>query len=121
MSHRDRQNAVEYWRQFPLTVEFAKVGDEVWGTITDLGEVKYRGEFYPRLKILSEHGEIRIVTVFWTRLMNRLKEEGPAVGDNLRIKYVGDEPAVPGMTPAKRFAVAVERPGESRPAEEAPQ
>lgn len=109
--HAARADAAAYWRQFPVTVHFQEPC-EVVGKLIELGEVKSREEWLPRLKLQAKDGTVSTILVGQTRLLAALAEQRPAVGDLLRITYHGEaKRAAPGMNPTKEFTVEVRRPG----------
>jgi hypothetical protein len=103
--------AQQYWLQFNSTLDFLEPGDEVVGVLEGLYEVKLQGEYVPRLKIRRDDGQGVFVIAGQKRLLAELVRHRPVVGDRIRIRYVGEEKAAPGMSPTKLFLVAVNKPG----------
>lgn len=102
-----------YWRQFEVVATFDTAGDTVEGVIIEMGLHKFPNEPVPvpKLKIQTDDGRVIRVVVTNERLLSALSEALPVRGDRIRIRYTGDAArAARGMSPAKLFAVAVQRP-----------
>lgn len=110
MTARQQFNAVEYWRQFPVTAHFLDPMD-IEGTIIELAQHKARDEYIPKLRIQQDDGTVVIVIAGQTRLQAELVKHAPAVGDRITISYTGEASrAAPGMNPTKEFTVTVRGP-----------
>lgn len=95
-----------YWRQFPVQLEFSKPFDTGWGRIIQLDELRTRDGLIPKLTLKMEDGSRVILVAAPKQLRNRLVELAPAVGEWLRVAYLGEaEKAPAGMSPNKRFRV----------------
>lgn len=130
MNNREQVDAYHYWRNYPVTVYWDKPMT-VSGVLVELIDHKTGpNEFTPKLKLRGKDGQVFVVLAAQPRLVNELVRTAPAVGDMVKITYVGEAPrAAPGLSPAKEFTVAVrraandrapERPGEDAP-EQAPE
>lgn len=110
-SHAARADAAGYWRQFPVTVHFQEPCT-VSGTLIELGEIRSRDEFLPKLRLQASDGTVLVIVVGQVRLLAELRRHQPAVGDHLKIVYRGEsKKAAPGMNPTKEFTVEVTRAG----------
>jgi hypothetical protein len=106
--HAALMEAVGYWRQFDVTWDPDREGEEVIGTIENLGEESYREVRHPKLKIRGDDGEVTYVVASQKRLKAKLRALRPKVGDRIRIRYDGQDPtSAPGMHPTQRFSVAL--------------
>lgn len=109
--HAEEMDAVAYWRAYEVKIAWEKPG-EVIGTVEALRETraKVSDPWTPRLVIRQDDGQQVIVEAYQQRLLAELVLAKPAVGDRIRIRYLGeDKSAAPGMSPVKRFAVSVRR------------
>lgn len=100
-----------YWRQYEIKIAFDKP-TEVVGVVEALRETRNKPSdpWTPRLAIRQDDGILVIVDAYPTRLLAELVLARPAVGDRVRIRYLGeDTKAAPGLNPVKRFAVDVKR------------
>lgn len=97
--------------RFPIPFTFENVGDEIDGLLLGL-EVE---PTFVRLHLRTPDGKVRVVNVTQSRLKERLLgDHDPELGDRIRIRRLEDaEESAPRMKPAKRFKVAVTRPGSS--------
>lgn len=114
MTHADVMHADGYWRQFPISVRFddSKIGKPLQGTVVDLGEVKVRDEWLPKLRLQSKNGQVYVLVVGQAVLLAELVRLKPAKGDEVTITYHGEaKRAAPGLNPTKEFTVEVRRPG----------
>lgn len=95
-----------YWRQFPVQLDFSKPLDTGWGRIIQLDELKTRDGLIPRITLKMRDGSQVILVAAPKQLRNRLVELAPAVGEWLRVAYIGEADKAPhGMSPVKRFRV----------------
>jgi hypothetical protein len=105
MSLEDRLGSFpEAWRPAP--------GDKIIGELTefDTRSSDY-GEPYPILTLLTDEGEEYAIHAFHTMLRNAVERKNPQIGDRVGIAYFGpaEKPAAPGMSPAERYRMIVER------------
>lgn len=106
--------STEYWRKWPVPLTFTKPGDEAVGEIVAMipdGKT-------PELHLRQADGIVRVLRVTQARLHELLGEAVPCLGDRIRVRYIGDGKAMPGMSPAKEFTVEIRRAGsqpETRP------
>lgn len=100
----------DYWRQFPVQLDFSRPFDTGWGRIIDLDQLKTRDGLIPRITLAMDDGS-RVVLVAAPKLLrNRLVDLAPARGDFLRVAYVGEADKAPqGMNPTKHFKIGVRR------------
>lgn len=116
MGHVEDMDAVAYWRAYEVKIAWEKP-TEVVGTLEALRETRPKASdpWTPRLAIRQDDGILVIVDAYQQRLLAELVLAKPAVGDRIRIRYLGeDKKAAPGMNPVKRFSVQV-RPGSQAP------
>lgn len=119
MGHAEMMEAAGYWRAHEIKIAWEKP-IQVVGTVEALREtrVKPTDPWTPRLAIRQNDGVLVIVDAYQQRLLAELVLAKPAVGDRIRIRYLGeDERSAPGMSPVKRFTVEVRREGSQPPGE----
>lgn len=107
--HAHEMDAVAFWRAYEIKIAWEKP-IEVKGTVEALRETraKVSDPWTPRLAIRQDDGVLVIVDAYQQRLLAELVLAQPAVGDRIRIRYLGeDKKAAPGMNPVKRFSVQV--------------
>ena len=117
MSHADAMDAAAYWRAYEVKIAWERPM-EVVGTVEALRETraKVSDPWTPRLAIRQDDGVLVIVDAYCQRLLAELVLAAPAVGDRIRIRYLGeDKRSAPGMNPVKRFSVQVRREGSQTP------
>lgn len=116
MTARASQDAVAYWRQFRTVYNFDKPGDAIAGVLVEHGVDGPPKDPIPKLLIQTKDGYLRTVLATQERLKTALQDACPAIGDGLRITYLGEaDKAAPGMSKAKLFNVEIRRAG-SQPA-----
>ena len=99
-------------------IKFDTPGTEVVGTIRHIGrKVWDDGSVAPQL-LLSVDGEEKTLTASQTILKVKLNEVRPAVGDTIRVTYIGTEPR-PGGKTLKHFEVERVTPAAKPPAKPA--
>lgn len=110
--HVDLMDADGFWRQYPVPISFDQPC-EVTGAVLELLEYKNpAGERFPKLRILRDDQTVAIVICSQARLLALLCEAKPAVGDRVRIRYIGEgERAAFGLNKTKEFTVDVRRKG----------
>lgn len=99
---------VDYWKRWPAPLTFTNIGDEAVGEVVAPADVDTK---FPELHIKQDDGIVRVVRVTHARLHELLVERIPQAGDRIRIRYIGDGKAAPGMAPAKQFTVEIKRKG----------
>lgn len=110
--HAELMDAAGYWRQFPVGVTWDEP-KEIVGTLLELLNYKNpAGEYFPKLRIQQDNGQILIVIASQARLLEALVEACPAKGDRVRIRYRGEsDRAAFGLNKTKEFTVEVRRAG----------
>lgn len=109
--HVDLMDAAGYWREARAVFYFESEGDCIAGAILELVPMARKGD-PPGLVIQSREGDVWIVPARQARLVFELKKAQPAVGDRVRITYMGlAKNAAQGMHKAKEFTVEVIRKG----------
>ena len=105
------------WSKFQSDyVKWAEVHQVVEGSTVDVGIGSYQGKEYPELKIRTADGVVTL-SASQTQLARKLAEDPPAIGDHVRVEYLGEaDTAKPGQSPAKLFKVDVTHKGASAPA-----
>jgi hypothetical protein len=108
-----------FWRQYPVPISF-EAPCEIVGTLLEHQDYKNpAGEHFPKLRIQLDDGRVAIIIASQARLLAALCEQKPAVGDRVRIRYMGEgERAAFGLNKTKEFTVEVRRQGsqsEERP------
>lgn len=109
MSHAEQMDAAAYWRAYEVKASWEKP-TEIVGIVEALRETraKVTDPWTPRLAIRQDDGILIIVDAYQQRLLAELVLAAPAVGDRIRIRYLGeDKSSAPGMSPVKRFSVRV--------------
>lgn len=116
--HAELSDAAAFWRQYPIPIAFDEPGTEVAGALIEYQDYKNpAGEHYPKLRIQRRDGSVAIVIASQARLLAALYEHQPAVGDRIRIKYIGEsDRAAFGLNKTKEFEVEVYRKGSRSPA-----
>jgi hypothetical protein len=105
------------WSQFKSDwVSFKVPGTVVEGTVLSVRIGSYQGKSYPELELRTVAGDVK-VSAGPANLQRQLADDPPAVGDGIRIEYLGEsDHAQPGMNPAKLFKVVVtHQPGPAAP------
>ena len=113
--HAEEMDAAAYWRAYEVKIAWDQPR-EVKGTVEALRETraKVTDPWTPRLAIRQDDGVLVIVDAYQQRLLAELVLAKPAVGDRIRIRYLGEDArSAPGMNPVKRFTVEVRRPTDS--------
>lgn len=107
----------DYFKRWPIPKTFTEVGDEVKGELVAYDAMS---EKYPVIHVKTAGGMVRIVRITQARLLERIAELNPNIGDRILIRYEGEaKKAAPGMNRVKEFTVEVRRQG-SRPAPPSP-
>jgi hypothetical protein len=104
MSLSDRLDSFpEPWRPSP--------GDKVIGEVVELDERDSDyGDPYTIITLLTDEGTEVAVHCFHQILRNAVERKRPQVGDRVGVAYFGKaERAAPGMNPAERYRMIVER------------
>lgn len=105
--HAANMDAVAYWRQFPITWD-PDEGETLTGTVEHLGEIRLRDNWYPKIQIRTDLGELVTVIATQKQLLAKLVTLKPKVGDRIKIRYEGPAGhAAPGMNPTLRYSIAV--------------
>jgi hypothetical protein len=95
------------WDEFRSEyVRWTTPGQVVEGDLRLARKGDYMGREFPELILDTEDGT-RIVSASQANLMRQLAEDPPAVGDWVRIEYLGEGEARPGQSPPKLFLVTV--------------
>lgn len=119
MGHADAMDAKQYWAAYEVRAAWEKPPTEIVGTVEALRETRAKPSdpWTPRIAVRLDDGVLVIVDAYQQRLLAELVLAAPAVGDRIRIRYLGeDKKSAPGMNPVKRFSVEVRR-GAADPAE----
>ncbi len=101
-------DATAYWRQFPISWDPDEPGETLVGVVEHLGETKLRDQWYPRVQIRTDGGDLVTVVATQKQLLAKLVTLKPRVADRIKIRYEGPAgQAAPGMSPTLRYSVAV--------------
>lgn len=108
--HVELMDAAGYWREARAVWYFEEPG-AIAGEILELIPMARKGD-PPGLVIQTKDGDVWVVPCRQARLVFELKKAQPAVGDRIRITYVGlADKAAPGLNRAKEFTVELRRKG----------
>ncbi len=106
--HAASSDAIAYWRQFPISWDPDEPGETLVGTVEHLGETKLRDQWYPRVQVRTDGGDLVTVIATQKQLLAKLVTLKPKVGDRIKIRYEGPAAqAAPGMHPTLRYSIAV--------------
>lgn len=106
--HAATTDAAAYWRQFPISWDPDEPGSILKGVVEHLGETKLRDQWYPRVQVRTDEGDLVTVIATQKQLLAKLVTLKPRVGDLIKIRYEGPAgQAAPGMNPTLRYSVAV--------------
>lgn len=113
--HVELMEAAGYWREARAVWYFEEPGVPIAGTILELIPMARKGDA-PGLVIQTREGDVWVVPCRQARLVFELKKAQPAVGDSIRITYMGlADKAAPGLNRAKEFKVEIRRKGSQSP------
>lgn len=103
-----------YLSRWPAPITFEKPGDQVKGELIAWDAM---AEKYPVMHLRTDDGMIRIVRLTQVRLLERVVDLNPDIGDRLFIRYDGEaNRAAPGLNKTKEFTVEIRRKGSQPPA-----
>ena len=104
-----------YLSRWPVPITFEKPGDQIKGELIAWDSM---AEKYPVMHLRTADGFIRVVRLTQTRLLERMVDANPDIGDHLLIRYDGEaERAMPGLNKTKEFTVQIRRKDSQPPAE----
>lgn len=104
-----------YLARWPTPITFEKPNDQIRGELIAWDAM---AEKYPVMHLRTPDGFIRIVRLTQTKLLERVVDANPQLGDHLFIRYDGEaKRAAPGLNRTKEFTVEIERKNSRSPAE----